>query len=68
MLFFFAPFFWMLAIPTIFAVVLVIRALFWLGSLSRRDVRRSVKREQPFIEGHFTDEDDPDKPDDQSGH
>ena len=64
MLFFFAPFFWMLAIPALFALVLVIRALFWLGSLSRRDGRHAVKRDQPFIEGQFVDEDEPDKPED----
>ncbi len=66
MLFFFAPFFWMLAIPAIFALVLVVRALFWLNSLTRRDAHRPTRRDQPFIESQFVEDDDPDKMEDPS--
>jgi len=61
MLFFFAPFVWVMVIPALFLAVLLIRALFWVRSLSRPAPRRAARPDQTFIEGEFVDE-DPDKP------
>lgn len=54
MLFFIAPFVWVFAIPALFLLVFLVRALFWLRSLGR-EPRATVDR-QPFIEGEFIDE------------
>jgi hypothetical protein len=67
MLFFFAPFVWVMVIPALFVSVLLIRALFWVRSLSRPAERRDERRNQTFIEGEFLDEDQ-DKPGDGSEH
>jgi hypothetical protein len=56
MIFFIAPFVWMMAVPIVVIVVLLLRMLFWARSLrSPHEVRRN-RQDQPFIEGEFVDE------------
>jgi len=55
MLFFIAPFVWIFAIPALFLLIFLVRALFWLRSLGRAEPRVTGDR-QPFIEGEFIDE------------
>ena len=55
MLFFIAPFVWMFAIPALFVLIILVRALFWLRSLGRLEPRETVDN-QPFIEGEFIDD------------
>ena len=55
MLFFIAPFVWMFAIPALFVLIILVRALFWLRSLGRAEPRETVDN-QPFIEGEFIDD------------
>ncbi len=55
MLFFIAPFVWMFAIPALFLLIILVRALFWLRSLGRAESRETVDN-QPFIEGEFIDD------------
>lgn len=56
MIFFIAPFVWMMAVPIVVVVVLLLRMLFWARALrGPHDARRS-RRDQPFIEGEFVDE------------
>lgn len=55
MLFFIAPFVWMFAIPALFVLIILVRALFWLRSLGRPEPRETVDN-QPFIEGEFIDD------------
>ncbi len=66
MLFFFVPFFWTLAIPTIIVGVLLARALFWLRSLGRPDPDCADRPDQPFLEGEFVEDNEADKPEDGS--
>lgn len=66
MLFFFVPFFWVFAVPALFAAVLLIRMLFWLRSLGRPAVRRPVQDNQTFIEGEFVDDEEQNKREDGS--
>ncbi len=61
MLFFFAPFVWMMVIPALFVVVVLVRALFWLRSLGRPAERHTDRPNQPFIEGEFVDDENQDK-------
>ena len=53
MLFFIAPFVWIFAIPALFLLIFLVRALFWLRSLSAEP---RVTGDRPFIEGEFIDE------------
>ncbi len=55
MLFFIAPFVWMFAVPALFLLIFLVRALFWLRSLGRAETRETVDS-QPIIEGKFVDE------------
>ncbi len=56
MIFFIAPFVWMMAVPIVVVVVLLLRMLFWARSLRGPQATRAKRREQPFIEGEFVDE------------
>jgi len=56
MIFFIAPFVWMMAIPIVLVVILLIRMLFWLRALRGPNQVGSRRRDQPFIEGEFVDE------------
>jgi hypothetical protein len=68
MLFFFAPFVWMMVIPALFFVVVLVRALFWLRSLGRPAKRQADRPDQTFIEGEFVDDENQDKAEDGSEH
>ena len=56
MIFFIAPFVWMMAVPVVIVVILLIRMLFWLRSLRGPHEARVQRQDQPFIEGEFVDE------------
>lgn len=59
MLFFFAPFVWLIVMPLLFIGIFLVRAFFWLRSPSKPNP--SKRRDGPFIEGEFIDEEEPDK-------
>ena len=56
MIFFIAPFVWMMAVPIVIIVVLLLRMLFWARSLRGPQATRRSRDGQPFIEGEFVDE------------
>lgn len=56
MIFFIAPFIWMVAVPIVIIVVLLLRTLFWVRSLRGPQAARRRRQDQPFIEGEFVDE------------
>ncbi len=56
---FFAPFVWMIAVPALFVLIVLIRMLFWLRSLGRRENRDVAPNGQPFIEGEFVEDENP---------
>ena len=56
MIFFIAPFVWMMAVPIVIVVVLLLRMLFWARALRGPHSTRTARRDQPFIEGEFVDE------------
>jgi len=67
-LFFFAPFVWVMVVPALFLTVVLIRALFWVRSLTRPTTRRERRPdERNFIEGEFVDEENADKRQDEEG-
>lgn len=65
MIFFIAPFVWMMAVPIVIVVILLVRMLFWLRSLRGPHPARDNRQDRPFIEGEFVDE-EPDSPEDGS--
>ena len=56
MIFFIAPFVWMMAVPIVIVVVLLLRMLFWARSLRGPHATRARRQDQPYIEGEFLDE------------
>jgi hypothetical protein len=65
MIFFIAPFVWMMAVPIVIIVVLLLRMLFWARALRGPQEARRRRPDQPFIEGEFVDE-EMDSPEDGS--
>jgi hypothetical protein len=61
MLFFFAPFVWLLAVPLVLAIVLLARGLLLMRSLGKGPPRA----QDGYIEGEFVD--DPDQKDPSRG-
>lgn len=65
MIFFIAPFVWMMAVPIVIVLILLVRMLFWLRSLRGPHPTRGWRQDRPFIEGEFVDE-EPDSPEEGS--